>query len=391
MLSASSKSSRVTLFAHFKARRPEIEDVIVARVRRMAESAGAGQRYIEGLEAAVAAALDFGFAAFRLGGSRVDASVPAELLTQARLAARSGAPLDAMLHQYFAGYSLLSDFLVEEAEKIGLTGGELKYLLRAQTALLDRIVVAVSEEFQLEADIGFEPSERRRVAHVKRLLAGEVLDLSEFAYSLEASHVGMIGTGYGVIDAIRDLAKALDCRLLMVRHGEQTAWAWLGTPSGFDSAELDTALASRSPMQIRLAIGEPGDGIAGWRLTHEQARSVAPIALRGPKPVVRYREAALLASMLQDTLLVRSLRRLYLEPLSKARNGGVVLRQTLRAYFLAERNTSSAAAALGVSRQTVINRLRTVEGLLERPLNGCAMELEAALRLEDWDSSSLPG
>jgi diguanylate cyclase with GGDEF domain/PucR-like helix-turn-helix protein len=389
MPSALSKSSQVTLFAHLKARRPEIEEVIVARVHRMAESAGVGQRYVEGLEDAVSAAIDFGLSAFKPGDGHRDVPVPPELLTQARLAARSGAALDAILHQYFAGYSLLSDFLIEEAEEIGLSGAELKRLLRAQTALLDRLIVAVSEEYQLEADAGLDPSERRRVAHVERLLAGEVLDVSEFVYRLEASHVGMIGTGHGVIDAIRDLAKALDCGLLIVRRGEQTAWAWLGAPNGSDFAELDTALASRLPTRVRLAVGEPSEGIAGWRLTHEQAKSAAPIALRGPKPVVRYREVALLVSMLQDALLVRSLRRLYLEPLSKARNGGVVLRQTLRAYFLAERNTSSAAAALGVSRQTVINRLRTVEGLLERRLNGCAMELEAALRLEDWNSSLL--
>ncbi len=46
---------------------------------------------------------------------------------------------------------------------------------------------------------------------------------------------------------------------------------------------------------------------------------------------------------------------------------------------------SSAAAALGVSRQTVINRLHAVEERLGRPLGACAVEVEAALRLEELD------
>jgi DNA-binding PucR family transcriptional regulator len=87
--------------------------------------------------------------------------------------------------------------------------------------------------------------------------------------------------------------------------------------------------------------------------------------------------------MLGDDLLTTSLRRLYLAPLSDERDGGAVLRETLRAYFAADRNGASAAAALRVTRQTVNNRLRVIEERLERPLSACATELEAALRLDD--------
>jgi DNA-binding PucR family transcriptional regulator len=59
------------------------------------------------------------------------------------------------------------------------------------------------------------------------------------------------------------------------------------------------------------------------------------------------------------------------------------LRHTLRAYFAAERNVSSAAAALGVTRQTVTNRLRVIEETLDRPLGVWATEIEAALRMEE--------
>jgi hypothetical protein len=44
---------------------------------------------------------------------------------------------------------------------------------------------------------------------------------------------------------------------------------------------------------------------------------------------------------------------------------------------------SSAAAALGVSRRTVANRLQTVEARIGRPLGASMPDLEAALRLEE--------
>lgn len=158
------------------------------------------------------------------------------------------------------------------------------------------------------------------------------------------------------------------------------------------SAEVAHVASSSSLAgEVFLALGEFGEGYSGWRLSHQQASAAVSIALLKPRAPVRYGEVALLASMLQDNVLVSSLRGLYIEPLSQARDGGASLRETLRAYFAAERNTSSAAAALGVSRQTVINRLRAIEERLDRPLSSCAMELEAALRLEDWDSMQLHG
>jgi DNA-binding PucR family transcriptional regulator len=59
-----------------------------------------------------------------------------------------------------------------------------------------------------------------------------------------------------------------------------------------------------------------------------------------------------------------------------------VLRETLRAYFDAERNTASTAAALGIDRRTVRNRLRTIEGLIERPLGSSLLNLEIALQMD---------
>lgn len=70
--------------------------------------------------------------------------------------------------------------------------------------------------------------------------------------------------------------------------------------------------------------------------------------------MVRYGDVAVLASTFRDNLLVDSLRTLYIETLRTGRDGGGErLCRTLGAYFAADRNAASAAAALGISRQAV--------------------------------------
>jgi DNA-binding PucR family transcriptional regulator len=99
-------------------------------------------------------------------------------------------------------------------------------------------------------------------------------------------------------------------------------------------------------------------------------------------------DVALLASALQDDVLLASLRHQYLEPFSCERDGGIATKETLRAYFGAARNISSTAAALGISRTTVASRLAAVEERLDRSLDAVAAELDVALRLDQFERTA---
>jgi PucR C-terminal helix-turn-helix domain/GGDEF-like domain len=372
-------------------RRAEIEAALLARVYSVSDPAEATDAdYAASLRAAVATALDYGLAALELGEEQAP-PVPPELLAQARLAACNGVGLDTVLRRYFAGFALLGDFLIGEAQEEGLLdAASLQRLMGGHSALLDRIVAAVSDEHCRAAHGNTGSTEERRASHVRRLLAGEFLDASELAYDFQAHHLGMLARGPGACEAIRRLASSLDRRLLMVGSGEGTQWAWLGSSRNTDPEQLKGFASRGWPTEVSLAIGEPAQGMEGWRLTHRQAKAALPIALRGPERLVRYADVALLASVLQDELLVRSLRQLYLVPLDGERDGGETLRRTLRAYFAAEHNVSSAAAALGVDRHTVTNRLRAVEERVGRSLSRCLTEVDAALRLEDAGHTMVP-
>jgi hypothetical protein len=382
---------RTGLVARLRARRGEIEQAILTRIHALSDPAEtADPEYTTGLRAAVSAALEYGIEAVEHSEDRPP-SMPTVLLSQARLAARHGVKLETVIRRYLAGSTLLSDFLIEESAKgRQLNSTSLKRLLRVQAALLDRLIGAVSEEYGREAESRFSSPERRQAERVRQLLDGELPDAPELGYELGDHHLGLVAVGEGAAESFGELAAALDRRLLLIRE-EGIVLGWLGGRRGLAPDHVENLARRKWPAGMSVAAGEPGKGLSGWRLTHRQAKAALPIALRGGESLVRYRDVPLLAAAVQDDLLTTSLRELFLDPLRRERDGGQVSRETLRAYFAANRNASSAASALGVARHTVAKRLRGIKGRLGSQLSVVGPELEVALQIDELDRSQSPG
>lgn len=382
---ASTPTERAELALRLRERRAEIEGAMLARVNAIADPGEVGDpQYAIGLREAVGTAIAYGIAGVE--EETVPHSIPEQLLTQARSAARSRVSLDTVLRRYFAGYVLLSDFLAREVDRAGLLDS-LRPLLGSEAIVLDRLVAAVSAAYADELGGRGQGFEERRGRYVRMLLAGELVETDQLGYDLDGWHIGAIAMGPGARTAIRELSSALDRQLLAIQAGGGTIWAWLGGRHEVTSREAHRLARSRWPADGVLALGESGQGVEGWRLTHRQARAALPIARRGSNRVLHHAEVALLAAALGDDVLADSLRHTYLVPLKEARNEGAVLRGTLEAYFNAGRRVSSAAAVLGVSRQTVSIRLRSVEERIGRSLDSCVAELETALRLDHLNST----
>lgn len=382
-------AARRALHERLRSRLGEIELSLRARVNAIADPTDADPAYREGLRQAVAIALEYGLRTIETGEERAPPPPPA-LRAQARMAARSGIGLDTVLRRYFAGYALLGELLAEEAQE-GLPGGALPtQIVRGRAAVFDRLIAAVSEEYRREAASRVDSSERRRAERIERLLEGELLDTAGLAYDFEAHHTAVVAQGEGAAEAIRALASALDRRALIARREQGVAWGWLGGRRRLDPAEALRALPEEQRRPIALALGEPAEGLVGWRLSHRQAAAALPVALRGAERCLRYADVALLASALQDELLCASLHRLYLAPLQAERDGGASSLQALRAYFGAGRNASSAAAEVGVSRNTITGRLRAIEKRLGHRLEAIATELEFTLALAGLGVTSAP-
>jgi hypothetical protein len=368
--------------ARLAARREELEEAVLARVYGIADPAGVEDpSYIDGLRTSVSTALSYALEVLEQGELSAPPAPPV-LFLQARLAARNGVSVEIVLRRYFAGYSVIAHAMIEEAVALGLDSSDLQPLFRREGMLFELLIAAVSEEHAREPASNGDSAQEQRRERVRRLLRGEMIDVASLAYQLDGFHLGLIAIGPDATAAFRGLAQDLGRRLLAVRWNVEATYAWFGGGAEFSDAEVERCSSWDWPAQTAIGMGEPAEGISGWRLTHRQAAAIVPVAVRRGDSVVRYLDAAVLASVLVDEVLVTSLREIYLRPLQGSRHGDDALLATLRAYFASGRNVSSAAAALGISRRTVSNRLNAIEELLGRSVSVDRLELEIALRLE---------
>jgi DNA-binding PucR family transcriptional regulator len=370
------------------ARRSEIEQAIYARIHdAVPDTVGGGDpEYQAGLRSAVTAVVAYGLESIERG-PEWSRSIPSEAADQARRAARAGVGLGAVLRRYVAGHSELGEFVLREAQHGGLSsnGPALSHIRRMQEGLLEHLTAAIEREYVQEHERVARSPEQRCAEIVRRLLSGEHVnpaELAELNYDIHTSwHVGLVATGAGAQEILRTLRAHFAGRLLPVSL-DGRVWAWLGGQQRPVDADIER-LSANGHVGVSLAIGEPGMGIEGWRLTHDQAQAALGVALRKPGRVARYADDRLLAAALQNDTLAESLKQRYLTPLGSQRDGGATLRRTLGTYIDVECNATSASYALKVGRRAVKDRVHTAERLIGCPLHECLAELDVALRLEE--------
>jgi hypothetical protein len=379
------EEARTDLAQRLRAKRPTIEESIFAQVRSTAPNpAGIEEdpEYVAGLRAAVTAIVDYGLTGIE-HGEEWSGPIPSSAIAQAHRAARDGVSLDTVMRRYVLGDRVLGDFVMDEVES--LPPRTLQHVFRAQGSLLDRLMAAIATEYKHETERVQRSVEQHRAHRVRKLLAGEPVSTVGLDYEFDGWHLGVIATGANGEETVRSLAAKLGRQPLLVSRGEETVWAWLGGSQRLVVADVGRLLTAKGRSDVCLTLGEPGRGLNGFRLTHRQAQAAQAVALRRPQMLTRFADVALLTLALRDEALSRSLVDIYLTPLDSSRKGSPVLRNTLRAYFAAERNISSAAVRLGVARQTVENHIGMIEVRLGRRLPTCMAELETALSLEQLD------
>jgi DNA-binding PucR family transcriptional regulator len=193
----------------------------------------------------------------------------------------------------------------------------------------------------------------------------------------------MIVSGSNAETKAGELSRALDRHLLRGESRDVRCAIWLGgsLPPSFE--EVDLVTRATIATTGRVAVGETGKGLGGWRRTMRQAESAELVAERRLNPLVRYRDVALLAAALRDQDLSGFLIETYVAPL---RDDRIELGETLITFLKLNGNASSAAAALGITRHTVTSRVRMAEERLGCRLADCAAALETALCLAELRS-----
>jgi AcrR family transcriptional regulator len=150
------REARIVLVTRLRWRHGEISKAIFARVSdpwfdRMGID---DPEYLAGLRAAGAAALDYVLVGIERLGEPLEA-VPSALLAQARRAARAGVGLDTVLRRYLAGYAVLEDIIMQEAEHDRLLGQgrALRHVLWSISLLVDHLIAAVSGAYSKEIGV----------------------------------------------------------------------------------------------------------------------------------------------------------------------------------------------------------------------------------------------
>jgi DNA-binding PucR family transcriptional regulator len=171
-------------------------------------------------------------------------------------------------------------------------------------------------------------------------------------------------------------------RAFVLPAGATTAWAWLSTGSPPDADALRAALA-QEPGDVRVAVGLPSGGAAGFRRTHLQALEVQGLARRRPRAerVIRYQDVEAVVVAGADAERARRFVETTLGPLLGERE---VLRETLRVHLQEQASATRAAKRLFTHRNTVLKRVARAEALLPRPWQERALAVALALELDHW-------
>jgi hypothetical protein len=371
------KAIRRELAARVRARSTEVEQAFIVRIGAIAEFEMDAE-FLVALRTASQETIDYALRAVEEGESW-SMAVPPSVAAQVRLLAREGASLEATLHGYSTVHNVLMEFLTEEMYP--LPQDVLGHMLRVHSRQNNMMMMALTKEYTSEVARLERSSAQQLAEQIQGLLAGKPVEGPEFDYDLDAWHLGVIAAGKAPELSVRRLAEELGCRLLLVPRGPETIWAWLGAQRSVSVSKFERLASSKLSASVSFAIGEPRQGIDGWRLTHQEAQIALTVMLRSPERLVRCADVVLLAAATRDDKIARFLLDAYLRPLEK-RKDGEALKRTLRSYLTAGCNAASAAASLGVDRHTVQRHLGKIEESLGRPLDSCRAELEVALRVD---------
>ncbi len=145
---------------------------------------------------------------------------------------------------------------------------------------------------------------------------------------------------------------------------------------------------------VRIALGEPGHDVEGFRRTHEQAAIARLVALSSPRyrgrAVVSYADpqVALVQLLTKDATSTVTWVREVLGDYARAGEQSRVMRDTVAAYYAADKNAVRAAEHLGLPPQHRAAARRSVRGLGRRSRSGSSA---GGLALRIYDDLSLDG
>lgn len=324
--------------------------------------------------------------------------VPAAAAHYARRLAQRDVPVEALLRAYRLGEALFIQYWLGALEQ-HTTDAELllaatKYTTAVASRYIDQISENLIEIYEEERKLWAQRAAATRAVQVRTVLIDEELDATTAealtGYRMHGTHVGLVAWststdgGREVETAVQAIAEASGAQPLAVLADDRTLWAWISGPraTAMSARALEAAVARRGGT-IRIAVGNAGVGLQGFRSSHREAQSAQRVAVirgdDGGDLVTVFTEVAVSAFLARD---LRAARRWVSEVL-----GGLAvddpsmteLRRTVLSFLQTGASLTEAATMLHLHKNTVRYRLRKAEDVRGRPLNERRMDVEVAL------------
>ncbi|MBP2182589.1 hypothetical protein JOM49_004115 [Amycolatopsis magusensis] len=356
------------------------------------------------LSASVYQNIDTALRIFEHGIDPTRVEAPAAAIEYARRLAQRGTSVIDLIRAYYLGQMAVLDLAIQEGVRQNRNADDLGALTRQALSgaliFIDRVTQQVVAAYEEERDTWLLNRSAVRAARVRSLLDGEGVDIgaSETAlgYRLRGNHVGLVAwyaegsrpahplAGLEALAGRLAAARSGGVRPLFVPNDELCAWVWLPVEeaTGPTDEELESALAPDA--EVRVAVGEPGRGVEGFRKSHRQAARVHALAVAAGNDCDRaltFRDVGAMALMTSDFPAMRAWVEDTLGELAQEDEQHERLRDTLR-VFLAEGGSYTAAAErLLMHKNSVQYRVRKAQELLGRPVAGNRLDVELALNL----------
>jgi hypothetical protein len=316
------------------------------------------------------------------------AELPADTHYAAQLWARAGLDVSVLISACFvSSYSFWDEFERATRTLAPEAAHALEAQKRAQRSLAiyaDRLQQLLRSVYNRERELLGTDVGGRRSLLVSTILGGATPRSSELGYELgQHHHVALVAWGEGAQRRAETLAKQSGRRLLATAGPDGSIWAWLGGYEPFSTEELAGMTEADLESGGGIALGEPGQGIEGFRRSHRQAQLARAAAdLRGRPEITRYRDVALVALLQHcDVATSHAFVEYELAGLLGSDPRSTELRRTLELHLAHGQRTGATGEAVGIDRHTVRERLDEVERRLGTPIQQRSGELHAALLL----------
>jgi DNA-binding PucR family transcriptional regulator len=373
-----------------------LADHLVARMLHEIPELDGDPALVDLLRVSVTANIRMAMQRFALGERRPE-EPPDSAVEYARRLAQRGVPVSALLRAYRLGQAECQQLMIEAFARdtddpAAIVAATVEFSA-ATFDYIDVISEQVVKAHQEERRRWLQSSAAARSAQVTTVLAGDALDPAQaerlLGYELDQTHLGLVcwcePAAHDALDLlareVTRLAAEAGClrEPLVAPADAATLWAWLPLPrAGVDTRALTTATPG-----VRIAVGEAGSGIEGFRATHRQALAARAVALgadeRARTAITTYAEAGLVALLRTDVSDLAAWVQGVLGDLAIDDEAHERLRETTRVLLAHQGSHTAAAAELSLHKNTVQYRQRKAEEARGRPLRDGRLDLEVAL------------